>query len=75
VVSLSVTAAEAVRRTGGDRARPLLVGEGDRLRAAESLLRGREPFYARAHARVETDGRSPDTVAADVLRVLEAETT
>jgi shikimate kinase len=75
VVALSVTPEEAVRRTRGPGGRPLLPGGAsgpDRLRAAEALLRDREPFYARAHARVETEGRSPETVAGDVLRVIEA---
>lgn len=73
VVALVVTPDEAVRRTRGDGARPLLGGGAeDRLRAAEDLLRARAPFYERAHARVETDGRTPATVAAEVVRVIEA---
>jgi shikimate kinase len=72
VVALSVSPEEAVRRTRGDASRPLLHGETDRLRAAADLLRDREAFYARAHALVDTHGRSPETVAADVLRVIEA---
>lgn len=71
VVALSISAEQVVRRTQGRTARPLLDGAADPLAAAAELLRAREPFYARAHARIETRDRSPDEVAAAVLRVLE----
>jgi len=72
VVALVVTPEEVVRRTQGRTARPLLDGVADPLAVAAELLRAREPFYARAHASIETRDRSPDEVAGAVLRVLEA---
>ena len=55
-----VSAAEALRRTGKRSGRPLLDGEADPLAAATSLLlEARQPFYARAHLRIETDGQTP----------------
>jgi len=50
----------------------LLDGAADPLAVAAELLRAREPFYARAHASIETRDRSPDEVAGAVLRMLEA---
>jgi shikimate kinase len=48
-------------------ARPLLAGRPARERLAE-LLEARAPLYAEAaHARVSTDGRSPEQVADAVL--------
>lgn len=78
VVALVVTPEEVVRRMGSPAnraARPLLGQVADPRAAAIALLRAREPFYARAHAHVSTDGRTPEEVAADVLRVIEARST
>lgn len=72
VVALAVTPEEVVRRTQGRSNRPLLDGAADPLAAATALLRAREPFYARAHATVQTQDLGPDEVAAAVMRVLEA---
>jgi shikimate kinase len=72
VVALDVTPEEAVRRAGGGAGRPLLTAAGpDPLAAATKLLAAREPFYARAHLRVDTVGRSPDAVASEILAWLE----
>jgi shikimate kinase len=64
VVALSATPLEVLRRTGGPSGRPLLDGAEDPLDAATRLLGAREPFYARAHLRVDTVGRTPEEVAA-----------
>jgi shikimate kinase len=64
VVALSATPLEVLRRTGGPSGRPLLDGAEDPLEVATRLLGEREPFYARAHLRVDTVGRSPEEVAA-----------
>jgi len=72
VVALAVTPDEVARRAAGRPDRPLLSGAADPRAAAAALLAVREPFYARAHARVETQDRAPAEVAADVLRVIEA---
>jgi shikimate kinase len=67
VVALAVSAAEAVRRTGSRSGRPLLDGSADPLAAATALLSARQPFYARAHFRVETDRRTPAEAAGEIL--------
>ena len=71
VVTLEVSPDEVLRRTGTRSSRPILANAADPRATVIALQRAREPFYARAHARVETDGRAPELVAADVLRVLE----
>jgi shikimate kinase len=67
VVALRVSPAEAVRRAGRRSGRPLLDGRADPLVAATELLAARQPFYARAHLHVETDGRGPEDAARAVL--------
>ena len=59
VVSLEVSAEEAIRRAGKASGRPLLDGKADPSAAARALLDARRPFYERAHVRIDTDGRSP----------------
>src|SRR4051812_23973084 len=70
VVALSAPPAEVLRRTGGGAGRPLLQGKGDPEAVAAALLAEREPFYARAHVRVDTVGKAPAEVAREVLRAL-----
>jgi len=54
-------------RVGAGEGRPLLEGSDPRTRLAEILVE-REPLYrAAAHHRVQTDGRSPEQVAEEVL--------
>ena len=59
VVALSAPPEEVLRRTGRLSGRPLLDGAADPLQAARDLLRTREPFYARAHIRVDTVDKGP----------------
>jgi shikimate kinase len=73
VVALSVTPAEVLQRTAGASGRPLLDEAADPLSAARRLLEAREPFYARAHVRVDTVGKTPDVVAAEVLAAIARE--
>jgi shikimate kinase len=70
VVALAVSPGEAVRRTGARSGRPLLDGSADPLAAATALLARREPFYARAHLRVDTDGLTPDEAVEAIVREL-----
>jgi shikimate kinase len=70
VVALSISAEEAVRRVGKDPKRPLI--HGATLEQVRELLAAREPFYDRAHVRVDTAGRKPDEVAAEVIAALGA---
>ncbi len=71
VVALSATPAEVIRRTGTGPGRPLLHGKADPEGVAAALLAEREPFYSRAHHRVDTVGRGP----ADVMREIVARLT
>jgi shikimate kinase len=74
VVFLKVGLAAAVRRVGLAESRPVLnqaVG-GVRTRI-KSLLDERAPLYASvATLTVDTDGRTPDDVAAEILAALDA---
>ncbi len=70
VVALSAPPSEILQRTGRASGRPLLDGAADPVAAATELLRQREPFYARAHIRVDTVGKTADAVAAEVLAAL-----
>jgi shikimate kinase len=66
VVYLRVSYAEAMRRVGGDRGRPMLARPG-----VERLLAERDPGYAAvATLTVETGQRGPEEIALDVLAQL-----
>ena len=73
VVALSAPPEEVLRRTGRRSGRPLLDGADDPLEAARDLLRQREPFYARAHIRIDTLDKRPEEVVSEVLAVLRKE--
>ena len=66
VVFLRVGLSEAVKRVGLGTSRPLLLGN---VRARiKALLDERTPIYeALATESVDTDGRTPDEVAADIV--------
>jgi shikimate kinase len=70
VVFLAVGVSDAVKRVGLGITRPLLVGNmRARIRA---LLDERLPIYRDvASITVETDGRTPEDVAAEVARLVE----
>jgi shikimate kinase len=69
VVFLRVGLSEAVRRVGLGTSRPLLLGNvRGRIKA---LLDERTPIYEEvASASVDTDGRTPDEVAEEILRLV-----
>ncbi len=70
VVYLEVGLADAVKRVGLGHGRPLLLGNV-RARVAK-LLEERAPIYAAvATLTVDTNGRSPDDVAAEIVRRVE----
>jgi shikimate kinase len=73
VVYLQTGFAELAKRVGLDRARPLLIGTNPRAQL-KSLLEQRLPVYDRlAWLTVNTDGREPDDIAAEIAgRVLSA---
>lgn len=69
VVYLRVTAGEALARVGDVSSRPLLAQGGPA--AAQTLLAARESLYgAVADVTVDTVGRRPEDVAADVVDAL-----
>lgn len=69
VIWLDAIDAELLARLARGAPRPLLQGDAS-ARLAE-LRAAREPVYARAHAWVRTDGRSPDQVAAAIASALD----
>jgi shikimate kinase len=72
VVFLEITAAEGVRRTGSNTARPLLAGP-DRAAKFQALMSQRVPLYRRvATIRVNTNRRNPKAVVSYIVSRLEA---
>lgn len=71
VVWIDVSVAEGVRRTAGERTRPVLAAE-DPEEHYRTLLESRRPLYQEVSSfRVRTNSRSPQQVVADVLHHLE----
>ena len=66
VVNLKVTLGQVLVRLKGSSDRPLLAGEDAANRAA-TLMSDREQFYADADIRIDTDGKSVEDVAAEIL--------
>ena len=67
VVALAVSAEEAVARAGAQSGRPLLDEQADPLATARALLSARTALYTRAHLCVETNGRTSNDIAAEIL--------
>ena len=71
VVYLEISAAEGVRRTGGNTGRPLLAGP-DRAEKYRELMNERIPLYRRvATIRVNTNRRNPGAVVRYIVSRLE----
>lgn len=71
VVYLEISAAEGVRRTGGNTVRPLLAGP-DRAEKYRALMAKRAPLYRRvATMRVDTNRRNPEAVVRHILSRLQ----
>jgi shikimate kinase len=70
VVYLRVSPYEAYRRLMNCRDRPLL-NVGNRLEVISKLMRVREPLYLRtAHLVVDVDGRTPEDIVNDIIKIL-----
>ncbi len=69
VVTLEATPATVLARNGGKAARPLLAVPNPDRQVAE-LLAQRRASYAEAHARLQTDERSPQAIAEEVVEVV-----
>lgn len=71
VVYLEISAAEGVRRTGGNTVRPLLAGP-DCAEKYRALMAKRAPLYRRvATMRVDTNRRNPGAVVRHILSRLQ----
>ena len=71
VIYLEISAAEGVRRTGGNTVRPLLAGP-DRAQKYRALMADRAPLYRRvATMRVNTNRRNPGAVVRHIVSRLQ----
>ncbi len=68
VVYLKTRAQTAAERAAPSGTRPLLMGE-DPEAQMRALAKEREPFYLQADAKVETDRKTAEQVAAEVVRL------
>jgi len=68
VVYLKTLASTAAARAAPSGTRPVLMGDDPEAQMRE-LMKTREPFYAQAHATVQTEAKTPDQVAAEVVRL------
>jgi shikimate kinase len=66
VVALFASPAESVRRAGVRSGRPLFDDAADPVAAAQALYAQRESFYRRAHLHVETEGKTPEQIVAEI---------
>jgi shikimate kinase len=67
VVNLLVTVPQVLKRLDGATDRPLFCGS-DPANHVKLLMDAREQFYADADIRIDTDGKSVEDVAAEILR-------
>ena len=66
IINLVVTLEQVMSRLNGCSDRPLLNGN-DAANSAITLMKQREQFYADADIRIDTDGKSVEDVAAEIL--------
>jgi shikimate kinase len=69
VVNLKVSLTQVLQRLGSATDRPLYAGR-DAAEAVGALMAEREQFYSAADIRIDTDGKSVEDVAAEILRFL-----
>lgn len=70
VINLKVTLQQVLARVKGCSDRPLLAGD-DAAERAQMLMSEREQFYADADIRIDTDGKSVEDVAAEIIGFVE----
>lgn len=70
VVNLVVSLQQVLERLHGASDRPLFAGSNS-ANSVKLLMDGREQFYADADIRIDTDGKSVEDVAAEILRFVE----
>ena len=66
IINLKVTLEQVLARLNGCSDRPLLAGK-DAAKRAKALIDEREQYYADADIRIDTDGKSVEDVAAEIL--------
>ena len=66
VINLKVSLRQVLARLKGCNNRPLLAGN-DAAERAQILMNDREQFYADADIRIDTDGKSVEDIAAEIL--------
>jgi shikimate kinase len=66
IINLKVTLEQVLARLRECSDRPLLAGE-DAAKRATTLMNEREQFYADADIRIDTDGKSVEDVATEIL--------
>jgi shikimate kinase len=70
VVNLVVSLPQVLNRLHGAADRPLFAGS-NAPNSVKLLMDAREQFYADADIRIDTDGKSVEDVAAEILRFVE----
>jgi shikimate kinase len=70
VVNLAVSLRQVLERLHGASDRPLFAGS-NAPNSVKLLMDAREQFYADADIRIDTDGKSVEDVAAEILRFVE----
>jgi shikimate kinase len=70
VVNLVVSLPQVLKRLHDTSDRPLFAGS-NAANSVKLLMDGREQFYADADIRIDTDGKSVEDVAAEILRFVE----
>lgn len=70
VINLAVSLPQVLKRLDGATDRPLFAG-GNSPNSVKLLMDDREQFYADADIRIDTDGKSVEDVAAEILRFVE----
>ena len=67
-IYLKTRAEVAASRAVPSGTRPVLMGDDPEAQMRE-LIKAREPYYTKAHATVETEAKTADQVAAEVVRL------
>ena len=69
IINLMVSLPQVLKRLQGSQDRPLF-SEQNPEESARRLMMQREHFYAEADIRIDTDGKSVEDVAAEIMSVL-----
>jgi shikimate kinase len=70
VVNLTASLEQVLQRLHGAADRPLFAGS-DSPNSVKLLMDARKQFYTDADIRIDTDGKSVEDVAAEILRFVE----